>query len=273
MRGGKVMHGRPCALLAVPIVLIAIVSAAAPSLAQSGGVPNFGFRSYSNSGSRNYNAGIGGYPTNNSFNSGLGGLSQTSNGMVNNTQRSPQYNTQRSTQAAENLAREVTSIWSKTPVGRAFDNPQASMAQYQQSMPGPASGLLPPMSKKEMLRIFLEGGSPQSSGIEAPAPSGANSSATSTAYNNYQTAESEASKAYNAAQRVRNYDTSTWSRKNDASQAEYAANNANYAAQRAESAAYSGDSQARGYASRARQAANRARSNANQARYNANTMH
>jgi hypothetical protein len=272
MRGGKVMQ-RPCALFAVPILLIATVFAAAPGLAQSGGVPSFGFRSYSNSGSRNYNAGIGGYPTNNSFNSGLGGLSQTSNG-VNNTQRGPQYNTQRSTQAAENLAREVTSIWSKTPVGRALDNPQTSMAQYQQSSgtAPTANGLLPPISKKKMLRIFLEGGSPQSAGSSAPAPSGANSSATSTAYNNYQTAENEASKAYNAAQRVRNYDTSTWSRKNDASQAEYAANNANYAAQRAESAAYSGDSQAHGYASRARQAANRARSNANQARYNADTM-
>jgi hypothetical protein len=264
MSGSKVMRGRLRALFAVDILLITAVSTAAPCLAQYGTVPSFGFHSYSNSGSRHYNGGIAGSPTNNSFSSGLGGLSPTS------------YSTQRSTQAANNLAREVSDIWSKTPVGRALGNPQEGIAQYQQStsrQTPTTNGLLPPMSKKEMLRIFMEGGSPQSAGIGEPAPTGATSSATSTAYNNYQTAENEASKAHNAAQRVRNYDTSTWSRKSDASQSEYAANNANYAAQRAESAAYSGDSQARGYANSARQAANRARGDANRARYNADTMH
>ncbi len=203
-------------------------------------------------------------------------MSQTSNGMT--------YSTQRSSQAARQLAQDVKSIWSALPVGRALNRPQQVMAPVSQSQPrqsamaGPApnmNGLLPPMSKPDMLRIFLEGGTPQSdqnyqSG--SPVSQTASSAATGTAYNNYKTAENEATKARNAAQRVRYYDKDRWSRKNDASQAEYAANNANYAAQRAQSAAYNGDSQARGYANLARQAANRARQDANQARYNADTM-
>lgn len=267
MRGGKVMHARLCALVGVPILLSATITTSTPCLAQSAGNTNFGFRSYCSTSPRYYNAGIGGRPTNNSFDSGLSGLSQSSSRRVQSTQRS--------TQAAENLARGVSSIWSSTPVGRALNQPQQGMVQAQQwaSQPAPTmNGLLPPMSKQEMLRIFLEGGTPQAAGSSAPAPGGATSNATRTAYSNYQTAENESRKAYNAAQRVRYSDRDTWSRKNDASQAEYAANNANYAAQRAESAAYSGDSQARSYANLARQAANRARGNANQARYNADTM-
>jgi hypothetical protein len=248
------------------------------------GYPNYGFRSYCNTGRRNYNSGIGGCSTNNSFDSGFSGY--TSNGMA--------YNTQRSTQAAQQLAHEASAIWNSMPVGRALTQaaresqgtqqgtqqasqgpsymlPGANVPQGQQSQQAPTmNGLIPPMSRQDMLRIFLEGGTPGSPG--SPAPSGNTSGADSTAYSNYQTAENEASKARNAEQRVRYYDTETWSRKNDASTAEYAANNANYAAQRAESAAYNGDSQARGYASQARAAANRARQSANQARYNANTM-
>lgn len=172
------------------------------------------------------------------------------------------------------------------PVPRAVNQPQESMAQIPQSQPGRASvmsapaptmnGMLPPMSKQEMLRIFLEGGTPESGqnyGAASQASQTASSAKTGNAYSNYQAAVNEATKAHNAAQRVRNYDKETWNRKNDASQAEYAANNADYAAQRAESAAYSGDSQARGYANLARQAANRARNDANLARYNAETMH
>jgi hypothetical protein len=224
------------------------------------GYPNFGFHSYINSAPSYYAA-----PTNyggNSFNTGLSGLNQPTayNGMT--------YNTSSSTQAAEQLAQKVKGIWSQT-MGRL----QSSMpSQYPQQ--GQASnGMLPPMSKQEMLRVFLEGGEPQSGGMSAPAPSGASSEATSRAYNNYQTAQNEATKARNYSDRVRNYDTTTWSRKDDASRAEYAANNANYAAQRAESAAYNGDSQARNYAGMARDAANRARADANRARYNADTMH
>jgi hypothetical protein len=234
--------------------------------AQTTGYPSFGFHSYCNTGNVNYNGGITGYPATNSFNSGFAGLSQTSNGMV--------YSTQRSTQAAHDLAREVTNIWSRVWAG-TVNQAQRMVPQMQQGLSQPAAsmdGLLPPMTKQEMLRTFMEGGMPQGGGPQAAAPSAGSSQATSVAYSNYQTAENEARKAYNAAQRVRYYDKDTWSRKDDASNAEYAANNANYAAQRAESAAYNGDAQARGYAGRARDAANRARQDANQARYNADTM-
>lgn len=281
------------------LTALSFVSFLPPCFAQSG-YQNYGFRSYCNNGRNNYNSGIGGCTTNNSFNSGLSGYCQTYNGAT--------YNTQRSTQAAQALAREASTIWNSMPVGRALtqaareaqtgQQPQmnSQYSQYQMNQqpaqgymlpgadprsvpPGQAQsapsangfgGLIPPMSKRDMLRIFLEGGTPGSSG--APAPSGNNSAADSTAYSSYQTAENEATKARNAEQRVRYYDTDTWSRKNDAETAEYAANNANYAAQRAENASYNGDSQARNYASMARAAANRARQSANEARYNANTM-
>lgn len=241
------------------------------------------FRSYCNNGRGNYNPGMGGCSTNNSFNTGLSGFTQTYDGAT--------YSTQRSTQAAQQLASEASAIWNSLPVGRALTRAAQRAENPQQASQGPSymlpgadlnsatqapqesrqlNGLIPPMSKRDMLRIFLEGGTPGSTG--APAPSRNNGAADSTAYSNYQTAENEATRARNAEQRVRYYDTDTWSRKNDASTAEYAANNANYAAQRAESAAYNGDSQARSYASLARAAANRARQSANQARYNADTM-
>ncbi len=241
--------------------------------AQTAGYPNFGFRSYSNASQRSYNSGIGGRQTNNSFNTGFSGLSQTSHNMQY-SRPTHQYNTQASDADARQLAQQVTSIWSQTPAGRMMSQPQQGMAQAQQSLAQPAptmNGLLPSVSRQEMLRVFLEGGTPQSGGGGfAPGPSGGSSGGSSTAYSNYQTAQNEANKARNAANRAR-YDKDRWNRKNDASQAEYAANNASYAAQRAESAAYSGDSQARGYASQARQCANRARQDANQARYNADT--
>lgn len=143
---------------------------------------------------------------------------------------------------------------------------------YQNQVATGGGGIFPGVSKQEMLRIFLEGGSPQTSPVPmSQAQSGRNSANTSNAYSNYQQAQNEANKARYQADRAR-YEKDKWNRKNAASQAEYAANNAEYAAQRAESAAYSGDSQARSYANLARQAANRARASANQARYNANTI-
>lgn len=138
--------------------------------------------------------------------------------------------------------------------------------------------IFPGVSKQEMMRVFLEGGTPQSSGgYQASAPSsgqssGDNSQARSTAYSNYQTAANEETKSRNWANTA-HYDKDKWRRKDAATRAYYAANNANYAAQRAESAANSsGDSQARGYANSARACANRARYNSNQARYNADTI-
>lgn len=228
-------------------ILCATTLAPAAHAQSSPGYQNFGFRSYCNTGYRHSNAGIGGYPSNNSFNTGFSGLSRTTSGRV--------YSTSRSTAAAQQMARQMSNLWSQNPAVQELH------------------GMMPQVSKQEMMRVFVEGGTPNMPGSSAPAPSGNSSAATSTAYSNYQTAENESTKARNYAQRVRGYDRDTWSRKDDASRAEYAANNANYAAQRAESAAYNGDSQARGYANLARQAANRARADANQARYNADTMH
>lgn len=236
----------------------------APCHAQYDGYPNFGFRSYANTGRARYNSGMAGYSNNNSFNSGFSGMGQTYNGMV--------YSTSRSTAAVEELAQGVSAIWGNV-MGRAAQSQRQSSAQMQQTMSKPAQtyGLLPPMSKQQMLRIFLEGGTPDAPAAAPPSGGANNSAATSTAYSNYQTAQNESTKARNAADRVRGYDKGSWSKKDDAQQAEYAANNAEYAAQRAESAAYNGDSQAQGYARLAREAANRARGYANQARYNANT--
>jgi hypothetical protein len=260
----------------------------APCRAQTAGYPNLGFRSYSNVAQRSYNSGIAGRTTNNSFNTGFSGLSQASNNMQYSQPTRP-YSTHYSAAAASSLVHQVTSIWGRTTAGMMMSQPQQQgmtpyqqspvqpqqgMAQVQQAYAQPAptmNGLLPPISRQQMLRVFLEGGTPQSAGGGfAPVPNGGSYAATRTAYCNYQTAENEARKARNAASRAR-YDKDRWNRNNDASQAEYAANNANYAAQRAESAAYTADSQAGEYANLARQAANRARQDANQARYNANT--
>lgn len=251
-------------LLLVVICMINATANSQPCAAQVPGYPNSGFRSYCNGGYRNTNTGFGTPAPQNSFNSGLSGLSRTSTGYG--------YSTQRSSMAAQQLARQIGNIWSRTPVGRSMMAPEQGTGSVQQSSQG-MGGMFPRMTKQEVMRIFFEGGTPQSMGGGAPGPSAGSSQATSTAYSNYQTAENESSKAYNYAQRVRYSDTDTWSRKDDASNAEYAAQNANYAAERAESAAYNGDSEARGYANLARQAANRARSNADQARYNADTMH
>lgn len=137
--------------------------------------------------------------------------------------------------------------------------------------------LFPGVPRQELMRVFIEGGMPDTGGsgwsgsqVSPPAANGANAANTSTAYSNYQTAVNEETKARNNEYRARS-DSSQWNRKNAASRAEYAANNAEYAAERAESAANNGDSQARGYARLARQAANRAREDANRARYNADT--
>ncbi len=85
------------------------------------------------------------------------------------------------------------------------------------------------------------------------------------AFSNCQQAEIEASRARNAALRVRN-DSDNWSRRTDAWQADSAAENAYYAAHFAElCAASNGVQQSRDYAIRARSAANEARKSAHEA--------
>ena len=264
---------RQCAIASI---ILYVVATAIPCQAQNPNMSYGGFRSYANSGGGNYNAPMGGTRTNNSFNSGFSSFSQPSYS---------NYNTQRSTQAAQKLARNVSAMWSKAMPAIEAVAQQQQMYQGQQGgyqsqggYPNQGGyqnqgGMLPSMGKREMLRVFLEGGSPQpTGGGYAQAPSGASSAANRTAYTNYQTAVDEERKARYAEERSRNSNTSQWNRKDDANTAYYAANNANYAAQRAESAANNGDSQARNYAGLARGCANRARANANRARYNADTM-
>lgn len=219
---------------------------------------------YSKAGAQSY--GIGGQAQRqNSFNNGYSAF---------NTARPQNYG---STPAS--LEQKLQAVESSNNVGwyqAPVSAPQA--VPMQQANPNNRSAMFPGISKKEAMRIFFEGGTPNMPGVgsysafggTAPA-SGANSGASSTAYSNYQTARNEETKARNYSNTAR-YDSNKWNRKNAATQAEYAANNANYAAQRAESAAYNGDSQARSYAQLARASANRARESANRARYNANTI-
>lgn len=162
-------------------------------------------------------------------------------------------------------------------VRRSYPVSTPTQAMSQRSY-NSGSGMFPGVSRQEMLRVFIEGGMPDSSANQgyrgfnpAPSASGKASSNNTNVYYDYQTAENESTKSRNYSNTAR-YDKDKWNRKNAASQAEYAANNAEYAAQRAESASYNGDAQAKSYANLARQAANRARYNANQARYNANTI-
>lgn len=246
----------------VKAIIVVTALQVAPSvecLGQTGYSNYGGFRSYTNSGGRNYNSGMVGTAPNYSYDTGFAGVKQTSSGR--------QYSNTNSSNAARSLGRQVNTVMSRML-------PAAVQAQQMTGQSAQTSGgMFPTSPRQEMMRTFFEGGSPQLSGSGSFSPPNSNASnATSTAYSNYQRAENEASKARNAAQRTRSYDKDQWHRKNSASQAEYAANNADYAAQRAESAAYSGDSQARGYASQARAAANRARADANRARYNADTM-
>lgn len=223
---------------------------------------NYGYRNYS---------GFGGNTSNGSFNGGFGGLSpQTQQLPQTRYQAVPSQSNGTSMAALEQTlnAIDTRTSWERTPVSVGQSIPAGAPATMGNTM----GGIIPGLSRQEMLRVFLEGGTPQTSDSYGNSPQPANSSAnTSTAYSNYQRAQNEANKARNEANTAR-YNKDKWYRKNAATQAEYAANNAEYAAQRAESAAYSGDSQARSYANLARQAANRARQSAKQARYNADTL-
>lgn len=84
-----------------------------------------------------------------------------------------------------------------------------------------------------------------------------------------QTANNEASKAYNACQRA-SYGSDKYARKQAAEEAYYAAQAAHYAANNATAAAAGGSSAANDAASQARSAADRAQASADQASSNAN---
>ncbi|MBX9685393.1 MAG: hypothetical protein K2X27_01750 [Candidatus Obscuribacterales bacterium] len=237
---------------------LALIFGTAPSGTGQNYKPSGNFRSYS--------GGFGSAPAGSSYNGAFGNLNQ-----ISQTQYNPATSNRGGQRNYSNPSLEETlnaidnpAAWYRTPVSAAAASPPSQNTAI--------SGIMPNVSKKEVLRVFLEGGNPQLNNQTATCPGPAyNSSNSSTAYSAYQTAENEAAKARNQESRAR-YGNDQWNRKNAASQAEYAARNANYAASRAESAAYGGDSKAQSYANLARQAANRARASADRARYNADTI-
>lgn len=219
-------------------------------------------------------------------------------GGVSSYQQMPKASTMQSLEQTLDTV-DNRNAWSRTPVSGAVQQPQYQQhpqsqqrsqyqqqpqyqrqSQYQQpyNVSAQNSGMLPKVTKRDLARVFFEGGSlfdssvsPTASSYMAPAPSGNNSQATSVAYQGYQRAQNMSTRARNAASRARN-STDQWVRKKAADEAYYDANDADAAANRAYYAAQNGDSQARGYANLARQAADRARADANRARYNADTI-
>ncbi len=173
---------------------------------------------------------------------------------------------------------ESRSNWAQAPVSpagrRIAMNPFAQMPARNVgtiSAPNPAGfGGFPGFNKQDLMRIFLGGSSTAGGASRAPAPKDF-SSQNSNAYNAYQRAENESSKAHGCANGA-SYGNDKWGRKNYADQAEYAANAAYYAAQEAQNAAYNAGSEAQGYANLARAASDRARADADRARYNADTF-
>jgi hypothetical protein len=144
--------------------------------------------------------------------------------------------------------------------------PQAPVSPLQMLFGGGAKPAPPPAKPVNPLQYimqqFLGGGT---SGSGTP---GENSQKLSNAQEYCQTANDQASRAYNASQRATSGDSS--SRKEAASEAYYAAQSARYAANNATSAAAGGTSAANDAASQARDAADRAQASADQASSNAN---
>jgi hypothetical protein len=222
---------------------------------------------------------------------GFGGAyNNTSSGFYSvGQQRQPTYTNPPRTQPSQgnstmqNLEHELNSIdtrnaWSRTPTVTATPQmQQVNQGSYRGAVPyngaqyTPAAGMLPGITRRDIARVFFEGGSlfdgSAGAGGAAPAPSGS-SQATSTAYSGYQRAENMATRARNAEWRTTGNDNK-WTKQKAADEAYYDANDADAAANRAYYASQSGDSQAQGYARLARQAADRARADANRARYNA----
>lgn len=218
------------------------------------------------------------------FDNGFSGLSPQSRQTSRNNRTAAMAQGRSTMSSLEQTldAVDKPSSWAVTPMSGSPPGLTQSRGGRRNSLQpprtaGPGAGasamsaMFPSVSRQEMMRVFLEGGSPQTGSSSFAGAPQSNGSAVSTAYSNYQIASSEETKSRNYANTAR-CNSSQWNRKDAASQAEYAANNANYAAQRAESAAYSGDPKAQSYANLARQCANRARANANRARYNADTI-
>lgn len=132
----------------------------------------------------------------NSFNGGYSGLNTNSQQYYQSPQRNPQHNN------AASLEQKLQAVENSNSVGwyQAPAPPAQQMQAPVQANPNNRSGMFPGISKKEAMRIFFEGGTPDMGGSgsfgNAPAPSGptSNPAATSNAYSNYQRARNEETK-------------------------------------------------------------------------------
>jgi hypothetical protein len=202
--------------------------------------------------------------------------------------RAPQRQPGQNPSTMQNLEQQLNNIdtrnaWARTPVAPVPQRPQQQMNRNNAGAPAygarqnaPLGGMLPGVTRRDIARVFFEGGSlfdgsagGGGAGGAAPAPAGS-SEATSTAYSSYQRAQNMATRARNAERRTTG-NNDKWNKKKAADEAYYDANDADAAANRAYYASQSGDSQAQGYSRLARQAADRARADANRARYNADS--
>ncbi len=144
---------------------------------------------------------------------------------------------------------------------------QAPMSPLQALFSGQSKPAAPPPKPinplQYVMQQFLGGGGTTGSGA------GNDPQKLSNAQEYLQTANDQASRAYNACQRA-SYGSDTYARKAASSEAYYAAQAARYAANNATSAAAGGSSAANDAAAQARDAADRAQASADQASSNAN---
>ncbi len=150
------------------MICTALLSAHAMQCYGQTGYSNYGFHSYANNSGRNYNSGMVSSAPSNSYNTGFAGVTQTSSGR--------QYSNTNSSNAARALGQQVNNIFSAM-LPAAMQTKQAMVPSRQMS-----GGMMPTSPRQEMMRTFFEGVPPQSPiSSFSSAPSGASSSATSTA--------------------------------------------------------------------------------------------
>lgn len=140
-------------------------------------------------------------------------------------------------------------------------------ALFAGSQPKPTPPPKPVTPLQYVMQQFLGNGS--SSNSSSGSNSANDQQKTYNAREYLQTANNEASKAYNACERA-SYGSDKYARKQAAQEAYYAAQAAHYAANNATSAAAGGPSSAQDAAAQARDAADRAQASADRASSNAN---
>ena len=155
------------------------------------------------------------------------------------------------------------------PTTQAPIQPQAPISPLRALFGGQAKPTPPPKPVNPLqyvMQQFLGGGAATSS---SGSNSGNDQQKLYNAREYLQTANDQASRAYNACQRA-SYGSDKYARKQAAEEAYYAAQAAHYAANNATAAAAGGSSAANDAAAQARNAADRAQASADQASSNAN---